>query len=60
MSMRNPERLDCPKCRNIQTVDVWRSLNATINPEARNDLFEGKINIFHSYRVVLRRTSLYL
>jgi hypothetical protein len=47
MSLRSPKQLDCPECGNIQTVDIWQSLNATIDLMARIDLFEGKINIFH-------------
>ncbi len=41
-----PFDLECPNCGLAQTAIVWDSLNADVNPEAREALFEGKINVF--------------
>lgn len=38
--------IDCPQCRKEQTCTVWHSINVTINPELREALFEGQLNIF--------------
>ena len=46
MSIETPLELECPSCSHEQTVMVWESLNADVSPEARESLFEGKINKF--------------
>jgi hypothetical protein len=46
MSRERPIKLECPNCGLAQTAIVWDSLNANVNPEAREALFEGKINVF--------------
>ncbi len=38
--------IKCPKCGEMQNTIVWQSLNVTIHPEAREELFQGHINIF--------------
>jgi Zn ribbon nucleic-acid-binding protein len=47
MSLRENIEFNCPSCHTSQTVEVWRSINTTENPELKKDLFEGRINIFH-------------
>jgi hypothetical protein len=46
MTIERPAEVCCPKCEHEQTVTLWDSLNADVSPEAREDLFEGKINTF--------------
>jgi hypothetical protein len=46
MSMANTIKLSCPKCKNTQEVVVWESLNVSLDPELRNKLVCGEINIF--------------
>lgn len=45
--MSNKERVEvtCPKCSEVQSVIVWTSLNVTLNPEAKRDLLEKRINL---------------
>lgn len=44
MSMRSFENLACPECGHRQSVPVWQSLNVSIDPDERQNLFDGKIN----------------
>ncbi len=45
--MSNKKRVEvtCPKCSEEQSVIVWTSLNVTLNPEAKQDLLEKRINL---------------
>jgi hypothetical protein len=46
MSIHRPVEIECPNCQRTQTVVVWESLNANVDPEAREQLLQGKINVF--------------
>ena len=46
MSLESQTNVQCPKCGDNQAVTVWRSLNADVSPEAREDLLAGRINVF--------------
>jgi hypothetical protein len=46
MSIEQPVDLDCPECHQTKTVMVWQSLNADVSPEAREQLLQGKVNVF--------------
>ena len=46
MSIREDRLVNCPKCDHEQLVMVWSSINASLNPEGRNKLFDGEINHF--------------
>lgn len=46
MSMESQTDVQCPTCGHSQAVSVWRSLNAHISPEAREELLAGRINVF--------------
>jgi len=46
MSHERPVEAECPQCGAARSVTIWDSLNADINPEAREELFQGKINAF--------------
>ena len=46
MSLESVTDVQCPECGHNQAVTVWRSLNADVTPEAREDLLAGRINVF--------------
>jgi hypothetical protein len=46
MSQKHSIEVECPGCKATVNVTVWSSLNATLEPEAKSDLFQGKINHF--------------
>jgi hypothetical protein len=46
MSQKHSIEVECPGCKVTVNVTVWSSLNATLEPEAKSDLFQGKINHF--------------
>lgn len=46
MSIHENRNVNCPQCRHEQTVKVWSSINAALNPDGRNKLFDGQINHF--------------
>ena len=63
MSHRTTVEIPCPKCQDKQSVDVWDSINVTLDPSMRQQLFDGKINGFVcekcSKAVVLHTPLLY-
>jgi hypothetical protein len=46
MSLTERVSLKCPECGKIQNPIIWKSLNSTLDAEARNTLFEDGINVF--------------
>lgn len=52
MSIRENRLINCPKCDHEQTVMVWSSINASLNPEGRSKLFDGEINHFRCQKCV--------
>jgi hypothetical protein len=46
MSRQHPTEVECPECKAKVNTIIWSSLNVQINPEAKKDLLEGKINLF--------------
>lgn len=46
MTMERTHNLSCPKCGNNQDIPIWESINVKLNPELRDKLFKGEINIF--------------
>jgi hypothetical protein len=46
MTKAEEKELPCPACAATVTTTIWSSLNATLNPEAKEDLFRGEINVF--------------
>jgi hypothetical protein len=44
MSKFTLERLSCPRCSHVQEVPTWDSINVTLNPQLKVDLFANKIN----------------
>ncbi|SFE29057.1 CpXC protein [Peptostreptococcaceae bacterium pGA-8] len=45
MSMKCKETVTCPECGQEQDFIVWHSLNGDLNPEAKQQLLDGKL--FH-------------
>jgi CpXC protein len=46
MSLCHSVVVGCASCRRTKVVMLWQSLNADVSPEAREQLLEGKINVF--------------
>lgn len=46
MSIKRDEEIPCPRCGKSQTVTLWESIDADPDPQARQALFEAKINRF--------------
>jgi hypothetical protein len=46
MSKKRLIEIECPKCKINVNITLWSSLNAQVDPEAKRDLLQGKINIF--------------
>ena len=46
MTKFGSSELTCPKCGNRQETTLWDSINVSLNPEMREKLFKGEINIF--------------
>ena len=47
MSRKQLTTIACPRCGHTQEITVWHSLNATLDPQAKQELFDGRINLFH-------------
>lgn len=46
MSRRRTVEVECPECGEKQNITIWTSLNATVDPKAKGELFDGGINAF--------------
>jgi len=46
VSIHENRTVNCPKCQHEQNITIWSSINAALNPDGRNKLFEGAINHF--------------
>jgi hypothetical protein len=46
MSKYREVEIECPNCKEGQRLTVWDTLNTKLDPEAKELLFEKKINIF--------------
>jgi hypothetical protein len=44
MSTLKLEPLACPRCNHTQEIPTWDSINVTLNPQLKVDLFANKIN----------------
>jgi len=47
LSIQEQREITCPNCGQKQTMTIFNSLNISLNPEHKNDLFAGKINRFN-------------
>jgi predicted RNA-binding Zn-ribbon protein involved in translation (DUF1610 family) len=46
MTLERSIKIDCPKCGINQTVTIWDSINVTEDPDLKEKLLKGEINIF--------------
>lgn len=46
MSQTHQLDVACPKCGLSQTTSYWSSINVSLDPELRQQLFDGQINVF--------------
>jgi len=46
MSHRNCKEIVCPRCDSKNIAEVWQSLNAQVDPDAKTRLLRGEINVF--------------
>lgn len=46
MTMKRNETVKCPKCGHEENVEVWDTLNVSLDPRDKELLFQGKINLF--------------
>ncbi|MDD1654004.1 MAG: CpXC domain-containing protein [Methanomicrobiales archaeon] len=56
-------QMECPRCHHEQQVEYWQSLNVTVDPDRKEQLLSGDINVFLceecSYRSYLAAHFLY-
>ncbi len=45
MSVRHNQEIDCPHCGNKFEMLIWDSINADLDPEAREALLDGRIHV---------------
>lgn len=45
MTQMGSHNLQCPQCGNMQETMVWSSLNITIDPDLKDRLYAGGINV---------------
>ena len=46
MTQMSPHDLQCPQCVHTQEMTVWSSLNVTVDPDLKDRLYAGEINVF--------------
>ncbi len=46
MSISHATEMRCPECGSKHKVRIWKSMNVTIDPEAKADLLHDRINLF--------------
>jgi hypothetical protein len=46
MSLMTQRPLECPHCKNSQEVTVWDSVNVSLDPTLKEQLFHAQINAF--------------
>lgn len=46
MSSKDKHNVTCPQCGHEQETLVWNSINVTRDPELKQKLFNGELNVF--------------
>ncbi len=46
MSKVENTEIECPECKKKQELPIWSSLNSELDPEAKEELLKGNINVF--------------
>jgi hypothetical protein len=49
MSRQARIEIGCPDCGQEQICTVWHSINVTLHPELREELFDGRLNVFRCH-----------
>lgn len=47
MSINSNETIKCPKCHQLNEINIWHSITVSDSPDLKKDLLLGKINMFH-------------
>ena len=47
MSLNSKQNVKCPKCGQMAEVTVWNSITVKDSADLKQDLLQGKINMFH-------------
>jgi hypothetical protein len=50
MTIQHQIELECPDCHEIQVTSVWSSINVQVNPEAKQELLKGKVNVLYCHK----------
>jgi len=50
MTQEREEDVCCPSCKKTEKIKFYNSINLDINPELREQLFNGEINVFKCKR----------
>jgi hypothetical protein len=45
MTIERQVELECPDCQEKQMTTVWSSINVQVNPEAKQELLKGQVNV---------------
>ena len=46
MTMAREQEVACPRCAKTVPTRIWSTLNVTVDPERKEQLFRGEINLF--------------
>lgn len=46
MTQMDSHKVNCPQCGHLQEAVAWRSLNVSLDPNLKEKLFNGEINVF--------------
>ena len=46
MTIKNMVKIECPRCGLKSNTRIWDSLNTAVNPEDKQILFDGRVNLF--------------
>lgn len=63
MSINSTESIKCPKCHQLNEINVWHSITVSDSADLKQDLLAGKVNIFRcpscSHTALLPNPMLY-
>ena len=46
MTIKEEQIIGCPVCRHQQTTEFYQAINVKLNPELKEKLFKGELNMF--------------
>jgi hypothetical protein len=47
MTVQRNEEVKCPRCQGVSPMEIYYTINATLNPIAKRMLLEGNVNVIH-------------